>query len=92
MPTIADPVLGDSFGAAVAISGDTIVAGAYNRPPVGEPTVHQGEAYVFTEPTGGWHTMTETAGLTPYASNDGAMFGDEVAISGTRSSSVRPGA
>jgi hypothetical protein len=53
---------------AVAISGNTIVAGSYLS----------GEAFVFVEPPGGWTNMTETAKLT--SSNNAFFFGQSVAI------------
>jgi hypothetical protein len=49
------------FGAAVAISGDTIVIGAPWTEVNGVP--QQGAVYVFVKPAGGWSDMTETAKL-----------------------------
>jgi hypothetical protein len=45
---------GDSFGNAIAISGDTVVVGARAR-KVNLNTA-QGEAYVFVKPNSGWPT------------------------------------
>jgi hypothetical protein len=45
----------------VAISGDTIVAGA---PYVSRAATEQGNAYVFVKPAGGWVDATQTARLT----------------------------
>jgi hypothetical protein len=57
---------GDYFN-AMAMSAGTIVAGAPNSP------AHvNGAAYVYVEPSSGWHNMTETADLT---ATDGAEFG-----------------
>jgi hypothetical protein len=74
-----------SVGTSVAISGNTIVAGA--------PLINDdlGAAYIFEEPSGGWTSMTQTADLTP----DGAVtgsFGDSVAISGSTVIVGSPGA
>ncbi|HXB63599.1 MAG TPA: hypothetical protein VNV42_01870 [Solirubrobacteraceae bacterium] len=77
--TASDGGEGDSLGYSVAISGDTIVAGApYHE--VGSNT-RQGAAYVFTMPAGGWENTTQTAELT---ASDGAgddQLGYSVAIS-----------
>jgi hypothetical protein len=68
----------DSLGYSVAISGETIVAGApYHE--VGSNT-RQGAVYVFTMPAGGWVSSTQTAELT---ASDGAgddQLGYSVAI------------
>ena len=67
----SDGVAGDVFGGSVAISGSTIVVGAW-KAEIGSNT-GQGAAYVFVEPaSGGWSgTMNETAKLT---SSDGAAY------------------
>jgi FG-GAP repeat protein len=76
--TASDGTEEDSLGYSVAISGDTIVAGApYHE--VGSNT-RQGAAYVFTMPAGGWENTTQTAELT---ASDGAgddQLGYSVAI------------
>ncbi|HUU98333.1 MAG TPA: hypothetical protein VM487_21585, partial [Phycisphaerae bacterium] len=74
----ANPIRNEKFGAAVAISGDTIVIGDYNTP--GYEGI--GAAYIFAEPPDGWVDATETAKLT---ASDGAgsdVFGLSVAIDG----------
>ena len=65
---------GDRFGISVAVDGDTVVAGASG--------VHSGKgsAYMFTEPSGGWTTATETAKLTAYDGDPGDRFGVSVAV------------
>jgi hypothetical protein len=76
----ADPIRNEKFGAAAAISGDTIVIGDYNTP--GNQAI--GAAYVFEKPPGGWVNATETAKLT---ASDGAAndsFGWSVAMDGDR--------
>ncbi len=68
--TPSDGAIGDDFGDAVAISGNTIVVAAQNLSTV----------YVFVKPANGWHDMTETAKLT--ASVATSRFGLGLAISG----------
>jgi len=63
----------DQFGFAVAVSGNTVVAGA----PQADSDA--GVAYVFVEPPTGWADMTETADLT---TNPGGRFGWTLGISG----------
>ena len=74
-PRTAQPMT--SFGASVAIDGDTAVAGAPFDDNVG--TINQGAAYVFTRSGTTW---TEQQKLT--ASDGGAndFFGTSVAIDG----------
>jgi len=67
---------GDLFGCSVAISGNTIVVGAYGVQS------SQGAAYVFVKPASGWQDMTQTAELTASNGAAGALFGWVVAISG----------
>jgi hypothetical protein len=66
----------EGFGISVSIDGETAVVGAW------ENNVGAGAAYVFTQPSDGWQSMTETAKLT--ASNTGlnSWFGYQVAICG----------
>jgi hypothetical protein len=78
--TASDGAPGDGFGSSVAISGDTLVAGA-NFATVGA-NARQGAAYVFVAPGSGWANATQTAKLT---ASDGAAFdnfGLSVGISG----------
>jgi hypothetical protein len=77
--TASDGKSGDAFGGSVAISNNTIVAGAYLATVVNQ---YQGAAYVFVEPVSGWASMTETAKLTASDSVGGDEFGYSVAISG----------
>lgn len=60
--TASDGATDDLFGASLDISGNTIVAGAYNATV--RSHVSQGAAYVFVEPAGGWASATQTAKLT----------------------------
>ena len=64
--------IGEAFGPAVAISGDTIVVGGGGK--------DGGYAYVFVKPAGGWTNMTETALLSDGLT--GNYFGGSVAIDG----------
>ena len=69
------------FGFSVAISGSTIVAGA-NEAQVGA-TEHQGAAFVFTKPAGGWSgSLSQVAELTSGSATPYTNFGWSVAISG----------
>ena len=60
--TASDGVASDGLGSTVAISGDTIVAGASSH-KVGTHAF-QGAAYVFVKPAGAWRDATQTAELT----------------------------
>ncbi|HEY6293548.1 MAG TPA: FG-GAP repeat protein [Terriglobia bacterium] len=75
--TASDGATNDAFGAWVAISGNTVVIGAYGA-PLG---YSQGAAYVFVKPAGGWATMTETAELTASNGKEDDWFGASVSIS-----------
>jgi FG-GAP repeat len=63
----------DAFGVSVAQFGPRIIVGA---PGV---NTFAGAVYVFQEPVGGWHSMTETAILTQPSSTQ-FLFGAEVAV------------
>ena len=65
----------DWFGVSAAVSGNTVVVGAFDA-----NIERTGAAYVFVKPSRGWGNMTQTATLTP--SDGGAAFGYSVAISG----------
>jgi hypothetical protein len=78
--TASDGVAGDVLGYSVAVSGNTIVAGAPYA-TFGANT-GQGAVYVFVEPAGGWASATQTAKLT---ASDGGIYdnlGTSVAVSG----------
>ncbi|MGI8801680.1 MAG: hypothetical protein ACR2KV_05830 [Solirubrobacteraceae bacterium] len=79
--TVADGAAGDQLGESVAVSGDTVVAGAPYRAVAGHE--RQGTAYVFVKPAGGWTTTTApTALLTVADGAAGNLLGYSVAISG----------
>jgi hypothetical protein len=65
----------DWFGFSIAVSGNTVVVGAFDANI--EP---YGTVYVYVKPPTGWADMTEVAKLT--ASDNGQGFGTSVAISG----------
>jgi hypothetical protein len=72
--TAADRAAGDYFGAAVAVSEDTVIAGAY-----GDDTF-AGSVHVFTRNAAG--TWSESQKLTASSPVGGMNFGVSVAISG----------
>jgi hypothetical protein len=78
--TASDGAGEDGLGAAVAISGDAIVAGAASH-AVGN-TPFAGAAYVFVKPASGWTNATQTAELTASDGADGDGFGEAVGVSG----------
>jgi len=66
------------FGYAIAVSGSTLIVGAWGTNPDGDDT--RGAAYVFTESNGTWSQTQELI------ADDGApfdKFGHSVAIDGT---------
>ncbi len=77
----SDGAAGDHFGNSVAVSGSTVVAGAWADDDNGNQS---GSAYVFTEPVGGWAgTLNENAKLLASDSAAEDYFGNSVAVSGS---------
>jgi hypothetical protein len=76
----------DQLGWSVAISGNTVFAGA---PGANGET---GAVDVFTEPAGGWKNMTPTAVLTASASVPGFSLGSSLAVAGSTVFVGDPGA
>jgi len=74
--TASDGASYNWLGNSVAFDGISVVAGAYGA-AVGS-NYYQGGAYVFTEPSGGWTNMTETAKLTASDGQSGDLFGYSV--------------
>jgi len=75
--TASDAAADDGFGLSVAVSGDTVVAGAYlDETPAGE---YAGSAYVFVRSGGAW---TEQQKLTASDAAAEDEFGYSVAVSG----------
>lgn len=89
--TATDLARGDELGYSVAISGNTIVAGAPSPVNGGDhatcpdPALDTGAAYVFEMPASGWVTTDKpNAELRPTISYCADVtFGDSVGISGT---------
>ncbi|HET7046851.1 MAG TPA: Ig-like domain repeat protein [Solirubrobacteraceae bacterium] len=78
--TASDGLSNDQLGTTVAISGDTIVAGAPDA-NIGNNT-DQGAVYVFVKPvTGGWQSGTETAKLAAFDGGANDLLGTSLAIS-----------
>jgi hypothetical protein len=77
--TASDAQDEDYFGVSVAISGDTVVVGAYVEDGAGSD---RGAAYVFTRNKDGADNWGQVTKLTPSDPEDGDRFGHLVAISG----------
>jgi hypothetical protein len=78
--TASDGAAGDQLGSSVAVSGDTVVAGALNAAVGGHS--QQGAAYVFTKPAAGWSDESQAAKLTASDGATGEQLGFSVAVSG----------
>ncbi len=78
--TASDGAANDNFGNSVAISGNTVVVGAWDA-KVGANSA-QGAAYVFVESGSGWANMTQTAKLTASGGAASDNFGVSVSIDG----------
>lgn len=88
--TAFDGATGDGFGAALAISDDTIVIGAFNA-SIGAG--RRGALYVFEMPASGWATSSAyEARLTVSGGGVGDSFGSSVALSGDTLIAGAPGA
>ncbi len=71
----------DRFGYSIAVSGSTVVVGAYTEDAAGSDS---GSAYVFEEPAGGWAgTLNEDEKLVASDAAAGDAFGWSVAFSGS---------
>jgi hypothetical protein len=79
--TPSDGEPGNPFGISVAISGNTIFVGSRIPTLVTDYDYTYGAIYAFTEPTGGWVSMTETAKLT-VTSNCNCSIGNYIAAGG----------
>jgi FG-GAP repeat len=73
----ADAAEGDFFGNSVAVSGETVVAGAFGDS--GAAGFAQGSAYVFVHSAGVWTQQQKLEAADPA---EGDFFGFSVAISG----------
>ena len=76
--TASDGVAHDWFGISVAVSGSTVVVGAYYHTVGSNP--QQGAAYVFAQNGTTWSQQAE---LTASDGKAGDNFGNSVAISGS---------
>lgn len=83
----ADGSIGDLFGSAVVVEGDTLVVGAPQDTLL--PGSFAGSAYVFTRPATVWG---QTQKLTAPDATQSALFGSALALSGTHLLVGAPGA
>jgi len=79
--TASDAAIGDNFGVSVAISGTTVIVGAYGDDDGGSGS---GSAYLFEKPLSGWKSDTETVKFTASDAAAEDFFGNSLAISGDR--------
>jgi len=70
---------GDYFGDSVAVSGDTVVVGAYDADSGG---VQRGQAYIFSRNQGGTNTWGLVMTLIASDQDNGDNFGHSVAVDG----------
>ncbi|QQS58946.1 FG-GAP repeat protein [Candidatus Peregrinibacteria bacterium] len=77
--TASDGVSYDTFGAAMAMEGDTLVVGADATEDFFTSNLGVGAVYVFEKIGGVW---TETQKLTASDGNDNDHFGNSIALSG----------
>ncbi len=77
--TASDAAAGDQFGAKVAVSGDTAVAGAFLEDAGGG---NAGAAYIFQRSEGGADNWGQVKKLTASDAEAGDIFGVSVAVSG----------
>jgi hypothetical protein len=87
----ANQELGGGFGsdAAVGISGDSIVAGAYSQTVANNN--NEGVLYSFTKPAGGWGDATQTQELTASDGTAGETLGWSAAVDGNTIVGGAPG-
>jgi hypothetical protein len=78
--TVSGGAAKDTLGGSVAISGDTIFAGAANRTVDAHSS--QGAVYVFVKPASGWTNATQTAELVASDGRETDGLGAAVAASG----------
>jgi len=76
----SDGQKGDELGWSVAMSGNTVIAGAPNAPPDGS-SPGPGVVYVFLKPPGGWKDTFQTAELSASDGVDGDSLGESTSIS-----------
>ena len=71
----------DQFGESVAVSGNTVVVGAYLA-DLDDDEENFGAAYVFTRPSGGWEDTTDSVKLTAPDGARGREFGQSLSMTG----------
>lgn len=69
------------FGHSVSVSGGTIVVGAFGSDRYSGPQ-HEGSAFVYTKPDGGWTSTSSAAKLTAAAGDPRDEFGRVVSVWG----------
>ncbi len=77
--TASDGEIGDSFGTAVSVSGDTAIIGAYLDD--GDES-NCGSAYIFGRDHGGPNAWGEVTGIVASVGTENGNFGTSVSISG----------
>jgi hypothetical protein len=87
--TAADGASGD-LGRAVELAGDIAAIGASGRGNSRNPA--SGGVYIFTEPKGGWKSMTSNVLLSTSNSHYSSQFGESVAAQGNIVVGGAPGA
>lgn len=78
--TASDGAAGDNFGLSVAVSGDTVLVGAYQDDNAGGNSA--GAAYVFERDQGGPEAWGEVRKLVASDGSTSALFGHSVALCG----------
>lgn len=76
-----DGLVGDRFGSSIALSGDSVLIGAPNRPGASAGSHAQGAAYVYLQTLGTW---SQQARLNANAAANGDRFAAAVALDGDR--------
>ena len=76
----SDGAKNELLGRSLAVSGNTVVAGASSR-EIGR-NAEQGELYVFAKPASGWANVTPVAELTAANGATGDSLGRSVAVLG----------
>ena len=74
--TASDAAASDRFGFSVAVDGGTVVVGAYGD------GADVGSVYVFSEPVGGWASVSGNVKLTASDAAASDRFGISVAVDG----------
>ena len=87
--TASDGEAFDYFGQSVAVSGDTVLVGAYQDD--GDDSEDSGSVYVFVMPSNGWEDGDETAKLIAADAADDDNFGTSVALDGDTAVIGAPG-